>query len=85
MLADNGKASIIANGGKPPGGEDPKLNTITDSEVNKTQPPSKLSAYQQDYLSDDHKMSSENKGGNKRGRGRDGGNMFGSDPEEEDN
>ena len=85
MLADNGKASIIANGGKGPGGEDPKLNTITDSELNKTQPPSKLSAYQQDYLSDDHKMSSDNKGGTKRGRRKDGGNMYGSDPEEDDN
>ena len=45
MLADTGKAQIVANGGKPPGGEDPKFNTITDSELNKTQPPSKLSTY----------------------------------------
>lgn len=86
MLGDNGKAQIVANGGKPPGGEEPKFHTITDSELNKTQPPSKLSTYQQDFLSDDHKVSSDHKNtkGNKRGRGRDDANMFGSDPDEDD-
>lgn len=42
MLADNGKGSIIANGGKP--ADDPKSTLNIDSEM-KTQPPSKLSAY----------------------------------------
>ncbi len=46
MLADNGRASIIANGGKP-SGEDPlakKKSTIDiDNELNRSLPPSKLS------------------------------------------
>lgn len=86
MLADNGKAQIVANGGKPPGGEEPKLHTITDSELNKSQPPSKLTTYQQDFLSDDHKLSSDHKKGKgtKRGRGTEGANMYGSEPEEDD-
>jgi hypothetical protein len=36
MLADNGKGTIIANGGKPPAGEDPKSTLNMDSEAIKT-------------------------------------------------
>ena len=46
MLADTGKGSIIANGGKP--ADDPKSTINVDSELNKTIPaPSKMSTYQQ--------------------------------------
>lgn len=91
MLADTGKGSIIANGGKPPG-EDPlskKKSTIDmDIEFNKSLPPSKLSQYQQDFLSDDHKPISgidhKNKSPSKARKDKGEMNLYGSDPDEED-